>query len=1250
VSNGISLIPAVPDEIRDAVNSGTLAVFIGAGVSRLVGCKGWDTLAQKLVDRCHKKDLINFKEHDTLSQISDHKKKITICYHLFNNNHLADIFYKEMNKALKERDFVKTPVETPNIYDDIYRLRGLFVTTNADTHFDRLFNPLNILYQASDFKADRLDSTNLYHIHGSVRDHIHGSVRDRNSLIFTVSAYMQRYTNPEFRGFLGRIFREYTVLFLGYGLAEFEILDFILRDNPKNLALVPRHFMLSPFYKGEDNILRYEQTYYNDLGIKILGYEKDTNGYKQLIEVIRHWNEEINQITGYLHDASRLIDEAVGGVGISTDIIIKILQMIKNDKSSEDYFFKKLAVVSNPLEWLVPLRDAEYFAPKNNPKPQEVPNKKGYYTVPYWNILDALENMAVINEENPSDEVSKMLLDIVDGIITYCENGERIANYRTDWKMLETISHFPIEYISTQHIQFIKDAIHPSIGTSLFDHGIGKLFIPKLIRERARELIIGLLGVILHYRKSDREYIREYVSVMDPYYLKEALGKNKKGISEICAVEAANVAITKMQEILKEDKSQFNYVWIPAIEDHEQTRFPDRYECQLVHFVRDMLEAADPKEIAPIVKDMLSEEHDIFKRLAYHLINHHYDVLSNLLWSIHYNPLNSLTIHELYELFKAQCKSFNETQIETILNWIETQDFDFPDDVSGIPEKEEYIKAYYKKEWLLALLDTGNEEVKRRYEAYNSINDAKIEHPGFHYWSSRAGWVQDVTPIDEDEFKKKTNDEIAAYINSYKEKDEISWKDFTRVNLASSVRKLVSNDPVRFSTDLTPFFFVPRKYQHEFLRGFEEAWRNNKDFDWNELLPFMKELIEDGSFWSEEKKEGKYEKKEGKYDYNRWIADTIADLIQEGTKDDKHAFSPDLLPIAEQIILLLLKNVKSDMSMMGDLLTSVLNSSKGKVFMAAIIYSLRYAHLYCRNKEDRWVESIKSEFTERLDKTREPGLEFSIVIGWYLPYLNYLDNQWVVSSFNRIFDIESEKHWEAAFVGYIVMTSTVYEEIYKLLRDNGHYEKGLSWSFGDKHAADKLVQNITIGYLAGWDDLADADGLLNKLFETDNPEYLSELVTFMWTFRDRDDEMLKRKIKPLWKAIIEKVAPNRKEDEYRIIASNLGKWLSLVDTIDDDIYEWLQVSVEAIEENWNAGFFIEYLSRHVIKTPTMVGNLYLKMLNSGTYPEYKKEDILDIVQALYDLNEKETANKICNIYLSKGYEFLRKTFEKHNKL
>ncbi|MCX7727460.1 MAG: hypothetical protein N2053_11510 [Chitinispirillaceae bacterium] len=52
----IQPIPKIPQKIIEAVDNDKLAVFIGAGVSRLIGCKGWDQLAQNLVEKC----LFNF--------------------------------------------------------------------------------------------------------------------------------------------------------------------------------------------------------------------------------------------------------------------------------------------------------------------------------------------------------------------------------------------------------------------------------------------------------------------------------------------------------------------------------------------------------------------------------------------------------------------------------------------------------------------------------------------------------------------------------------------------------------------------------------------------------------------------------------------------------------------------------------------------------------------------------------------------------------------------------------------------------------------------------------------------------------------------------------------------------------------------------------------------------------------------------------------------------------------------------------
>ena len=90
-------IPPVPSKIRDAVNTKTLAVFVGAGVSRIMGCIGWDELATRLIKRCtlvkraaDGLPYLNFRETEILARYNDHKKTITICYDILKDNGCED--------------------------------------------------------------------------------------------------------------------------------------------------------------------------------------------------------------------------------------------------------------------------------------------------------------------------------------------------------------------------------------------------------------------------------------------------------------------------------------------------------------------------------------------------------------------------------------------------------------------------------------------------------------------------------------------------------------------------------------------------------------------------------------------------------------------------------------------------------------------------------------------------------------------------------------------------------------------------------------------------------------------------------------------------------------------------------------------------------------------------------------------------------------------------------------------------------
>jgi hypothetical protein len=351
--------------------------------------------------------------------------------------------------------------------------------------------------------------------------------------------------------------------------------------------------------------------------------------------------------------------------------------------------------------------------------------------------------------------------------------------------------------------------------------------------------------------------------------------------------------------------------------------------------------------------------------------------------------------------------------------------------------------------------------------------------------------------------------------------------------------------------------------------------------------------------------------------------------------------------MAEKILLILAGRAKSDLTENEDILNAVLNSVKGEIFSAMLNYSLRYYRLHKDEDGITWVKEIKDDFTKRLDKTVEPTFEFSTTVGRYLPYLYTLDKDWVRSNIDKILPFENAGHWRAAFTGYLFSILQVYKDLYMLLREKGHYHNALNTKFPDKHTDERLVGHICVGYLEAWEKLEDENSLISKLINDDNINHISEIVSFFWMQRKDVPEKIKNKIKPLWKSIIEKLIPNEKQPEYQKVLSDLSKWLSLVDGIDEQIFEWLKTSIKYLETNYNSPFLIEYLLKCTPVTPSKVGQLFLEILNRGMFPEYKKEDIQQIVEILYDKNEKETANRICTLYLAKGITFLQIIYEKH---
>lgn len=207
-----------------------------------------------------------------------------MCYNILKTNGHESLFFDELKESLKGDEDI---INQPNIYDELRRLDAIYITTNADEHFDPKFDIRNLMYKKGDFNSSEIKNLNLYHIHGSLKD--------EESLVFTVERYISRYNDREFKNFLDEIFDKYLILFLGYSMNEFELIDYLISKVKKEERSEKeiQHFILLPFYAHEDNLLNFYQFYYNEMKIKVIGYAYDKKGYSQLYKILQKWNSEI---------------------------------------------------------------------------------------------------------------------------------------------------------------------------------------------------------------------------------------------------------------------------------------------------------------------------------------------------------------------------------------------------------------------------------------------------------------------------------------------------------------------------------------------------------------------------------------------------------------------------------------------------------------------------------------------------------------------------------------------------------------------------------------------------------------------------------------------------------------------------------------------------------------------------------------------------------------------------------------------
>lgn len=329
-------LPLHPD-IRDAAIMGRLTFFIGNGVSRLFGVPSWDDLANHMLRKLAKHGKINHNQLEILLRRPT-KVKISIADYHFKKNietgEIQGLSYESILMKKIDRDEVHKKVP---VYKLISECKVKLITTNYDWLLsDVLLTPAINESTIEKLKTEKVEDSELsatgklnnvnYKIYKSLDEfeesslvsnnflvHLHGALPDEGNLIASTASYLKLYGDENNQRKLKLLFKNQTVVFIGYGLEELEILDLIVRSSKSQEQTneSPRFFVVLSLLSHEAEILEHLKEYYEQLGITPIAYCRDLKGHEALIDVLENWTGEIKskiqQPSRY--DQHRLLDD-----------------------------------------------------------------------------------------------------------------------------------------------------------------------------------------------------------------------------------------------------------------------------------------------------------------------------------------------------------------------------------------------------------------------------------------------------------------------------------------------------------------------------------------------------------------------------------------------------------------------------------------------------------------------------------------------------------------------------------------------------------------------------------------------------------------------------------------------------------------------------------------------------------------------------------------------------------------------------
>ncbi len=295
------------EKLKKSIKEKTLILFWGAGLSRIAGCESWQGLSNNVINGLTP-SILNYSESDELKKLSilDVRKVLTICRKLADANGKIEDFNKLIIKSVKPKNY--------QLFKEVHELlleikAYAYITTNIDKGMEEArpkFESPQDIYDLTKEIPSKISSLinngNIFYLHGSI-DNISTS-------IFNNENYFSFYDKHEIKELLKDIFSgRFTVLFIGYGLGDYEILtNIFLAAKENNYTKTISHYSLMPMFSNELNRISIEERYLEVFSICPLFYYIDYSNYESILPILYKFRDVVNEIRSPRMEDLDLID------------------------------------------------------------------------------------------------------------------------------------------------------------------------------------------------------------------------------------------------------------------------------------------------------------------------------------------------------------------------------------------------------------------------------------------------------------------------------------------------------------------------------------------------------------------------------------------------------------------------------------------------------------------------------------------------------------------------------------------------------------------------------------------------------------------------------------------------------------------------------------------------------------------------------------------------------------------------------